>query len=64
MIITIKNADFKSVKISEVINIPEALVPAITSLGLTDNAQIAALVAMYNSLDTAEYWGRIEKLGY
>ena len=62
MIITIKNADFKSVKISEVINIPEALVPAITSLGLTDNAQIAALVAMYNSLDTAEYWGRIEKL--
>lgn len=62
MIITIKNADFNSVKIGEVINIPEALVPAITSLGLTDNAQIAALVAMYNSLDTAGYWGRIEKL--
>ena len=62
MIITIKNADFRSVKIGEVINIPKALVPAITSLGLTDNAQIAALVAMYNSLDTAGYWGRIEKL--
>ena len=63
MIITIKNADFSSVKIGEVvINIPEALVPAITSLGLINNAQIAALVAMYNSLNTAGYWGRIEKL--
>lgn len=62
MIITIKNADFSSVKIGEAINIPEALVPAITSLGLTDDAQIDALVSMYNSLDTAGYWDRIEKL--
>lgn len=62
MIITIKNADFSSVKIGEANNIPEALVPAITSLGLTDDAKIDALVTMYNSLDAAGYWDRIEKL--
>lgn len=62
MKITIKNADFSSVKIGEAIDIPEAIVPAITSLGLTDDAQIDALVTMYNSLDTAGYWDRIEKL--
>lgn len=62
MIITIKNADFSSVKIGTVIEIPNALKPAISSFGDLSDKQIGSLVDLYNSLSNSGYWGRIEKL--
>lgn len=62
MIITIKNADFSSVKIGTAIEIPKALKPAISSFGDLSDKQIGSLVNLYNSLSNAGYWDRIEKL--
>lgn len=62
MIITIKNADFSSVKIGTVIEIPNELKPAISSFGDLSDKQIGSLVDLYNSLSKAGYWDRIEKL--
>lgn len=62
MIITIKNADFSSVKIGTAIEIPNALKPAISSFGDLSDKQIDSLVNLYNSLSNAGYWDRIEKL--
>lgn len=62
MIITIKNADFSSVKIGTVIEIPNELKPAISSFGDLSDKQIGSLVNLYNSLSNAGYWDRIEKL--
>lgn len=62
MIITIKNADFSSVKIGTVIEIPNELKPAISSFGNLSDKQIGSLVNLYNSLSNAGYWDRIEKL--
>lgn len=62
MIITIKNADFSSIKIETVIEIPNALKPAISSFGDLSDKQIGSLVDLYNSLSNAGYWDRIEKL--
>ena len=62
MIITIKNANFSSVKIGTVIEIPNALKPAISSFGDLSDKQIGSLVNLYNSLSNAGYWDRIEKL--
>lgn len=62
MIITVKNADFSSVKIGTVIEIPNALKPAISSFGDLSDKQIGSLVNLYNNLSNAGYWDRIEKL--
>lgn len=62
MIITVKNADFSSVKIGTAIEIPNALKPAISSFGDLSDKQIGSLVNLYNSLSNAGYWDRIEKL--
>lgn len=62
MIVTVKNADFSSVKIGTVIEIPKALVPAISSFGDLSDKQIGSLVNLYNNLSNAGYWDRIEKL--
>lgn len=62
MIITIKNADFSSVKIGTAIEIPKALKPTISSFGDLSDKQIGSLVNLYNSLSNAGYWDRIEKL--
>lgn len=62
MIITVKNADFSSVKIGTAIEIPNALKPAISSFGDLSDKQIGSLVNLYNRLSNAGYWDRIEKL--
>lgn len=62
MIVTIKNADFSSVKIGTAIEIPKALKPAISSFGDLSDKQIGSLVNLYNNLSNAGYWDRIEKL--
>lgn len=62
MIVTVKNADFSNVKIGTVIEIPNALKPAISSFGDLSDKQIGPLVNLYNSLSSAGYWDRIEKL--
>lgn len=62
MIITIKNADFSSVKIGTVKEIPNELKPAISSFGDLSDKQIGSLVNLYNNLSNAGYWDRIEKL--
>lgn len=62
MIVTVKNANFSSVKIGTVIEIPKALKPAISSFGDLSDKQIGSLVNLYNNLSNAGYWDRIEKL--
>ena len=62
MLITVKNADFSSVKIGEFVNIPTPLQSIINAWGLLDEKKIRALVGLYGDLLEKGYWERIKYL--
>lgn len=62
MLITVKNADFSSVKIGEFVNIPTPLQSIINAWDLSDEKKIRALVGLYGDLVEKGYWERIKYL--
>lgn len=62
MNILVKNGNFANVTIGERLVIPTALEAAVSAFSTLTKAQKQALIALYNTLNSAGLWSRLKKL--